>query len=219
MNWGRPILHCMLHRCTAQLVYGHGAVWKTVFFKQSCNTIQFKADIAFVQSTALCNKTDLRNCCSKWVKPPPEGLCLPSTPQLWRCEGDAQPASPWTRPESPAHCCYGHWGWRWFPSLRRPALHGGTSHLNSRIDVKITSAGIAMSSKYIGSTLLTSNMLVFHVCWDILTFVQPKNNVFLQSSKLMITIIVEYYDTKKLIFSEILNESKLGFRSKCLPVM
>lgn len=68
------------------------------------------------------------------VRPPPEGLCQPSTPPRWRCQEDAQPASPWTRPGNPAHCCCGHWGGRWFPSPQHPALRGGTSHLeNGRI--------------------------------------------------------------------------------------
>lgn len=65
------------------------------------------------------------------VRPLPEGLCQPLTPPRWPCQEDAQPASPWTQSENPAHCCCDRWGGHWFHLPQRPGLRGGTSHLKN----------------------------------------------------------------------------------------
>lgn len=77
-----------------------------------------------------CCDNDQHSCSPKTVRPSAEGLCPPSTPPLLHCQEDAQPASPWTQTDTPARCCYDHWGWHWCPLPQRPALHGGTFHLN-----------------------------------------------------------------------------------------
>lgn len=103
-----------------------------------------------IKTSAICPKKDddsgLVQLQLRLFRPLPEGLCQPSTPPQWNFQEDAQPASPWTQPENPAHCCCDHWGGRWFPSPQRPALHGGTSHLKNGYTLTsvITPAGMTL---------------------------------------------------------------------------
>lgn len=132
----RPCQKCMTNRST----WTKEALFIITCCTKHCATVLQSVDASGASSCqtsiwiaplvkADCD-SDGRNCSSKTLRPPPEGLCQPSTPPLLRCQEDAQPASPWTQTENPAHCCYGHWGWHWCPLPRRPALHGGTSRLN-----------------------------------------------------------------------------------------
>ncbi len=161
------------------------SVQKKEFFAIMWQTsIQFaliiKAESVFVITFVQTNlwKLQTNECIRSWkfVTPPPEGLCQPSTPPLSRCLADARPASPWTQPENPAHCCYGRWGWRWFLSPQRPALHGGTSHLNKEYDNYIYSVKTIVLNKNWSGFLLQMSTCDVKICLDSIQHRGPRSS-------------------------------------------